>query len=86
MKCQFCGGRTRVVHTEQRRDGAHRWLRCHECDALQRTVETYLQVKVLPERDIKRLRTESAKGVSNFELMNRYSISYGYLQRILSWS
>ena len=84
MKCQHCGGRTRVVHTEQRPDGAHRWLRCLECDELQRTVEKYLQLKVLHERDIKRLRTEAANGISNLELMNRYAISYGYLQRILS--
>lgn len=84
MKCQHCGGRTRVVHTQQKPDGAHRWLRCLECDALQRTVERYLEIRLLPDCEIKQLRKEAANGISNLELMNRYAISYGYLQRILS--
>ena len=84
MKCRNCGGRTRVVHTEQRADGAHRWLRCHECELLQRTLETHFQVTVLDNCNIEKLRKEAANGISRLELMNRYAISYGYLQRILS--
>ena len=84
MKCQHCGGRTRVVHTQQKLDGAHRWLRCLQCEELQRTVERYLEIRVLADCEIKQLRTEAANGISNLELMNRYAISYGYLQRILS--
>lgn len=42
MRCRSCGGRTRVVHTQQKDDGAHRWLRCLECEALTRTLETYV--------------------------------------------
>jgi hypothetical protein len=43
MRCRSCGSRTRVVHTERRLDGNHRWLRCLSCDALTRTLETYFQ-------------------------------------------
>lgn len=84
MRCQHCGGRTRVVHTQQKADGAHRWLRCLQCEELQRTVERYLEIRVLADCEIKQLRKEAANGISNLELMNRYTISYGYLQRILS--
>lgn len=41
MKCRQCGARTRVVHTQQKPDGAHRWLRCTACGDLTRTRETY---------------------------------------------
>jgi hypothetical protein len=41
MRCRHCGGRTRVVVTEHRDDGTHRWLRCLECDASTRTLEIY---------------------------------------------
>ena len=39
MRCQHCTGKTRVVATEHREDGTHRWLRCHQCDALTRTID-----------------------------------------------
>lgn len=41
MRCRHCGGVTRVVVTEHRDDGTHRWLRCLECAASTRTLETY---------------------------------------------
>ena len=39
MNCHKCHARTRVVHREERSDGAHRWRRCVSCDSLQRTIE-----------------------------------------------
>jgi hypothetical protein len=41
MKCRYCQGVTRVVVTEHRDDGTHRWLRCQVCDQLTRTLEDY---------------------------------------------
>ena len=49
MHCQHCTGKTRVVVTEHRKDGTHRWLRCHQCDALSRTIERYLYPKRGPK-------------------------------------
>lgn len=42
MLCCTCGARTRVVHTQHKPEGTHRWLRCLECGGLSRTLETYL--------------------------------------------
>lgn len=42
MRCRTCGSCTRVVNTEHRPDGTHRWLRCTNCSSLTRTLETYL--------------------------------------------
>jgi hypothetical protein len=42
MRCSACGSRTRVIHTEHRETGTHRWLRCNSCNSLTRTLETYL--------------------------------------------
>lgn len=52
--CRFCGGQTRVVHTEQRPEGAHRWLRCLDCDQTTRTLEEYFPRKPGPKRGSKR--------------------------------
>jgi hypothetical protein len=41
MHCRHCGARTRVVATIHRDNGTHRWLRCLECDASTRTLETF---------------------------------------------
>lgn len=41
MRCRHCAGTTRVVVTEHRKDGTHRWLRCLNCGASTRTLETY---------------------------------------------
>lgn len=41
MNCRLCGSRTRVVATIPRHDGTHRWLRCMNCKASIRTLETY---------------------------------------------
>lgn len=49
MHCQHCNGKTRVVVTEHRKDGTHRWLRCSGCDALTRTIERYLFPKPGPK-------------------------------------
>jgi hypothetical protein len=52
--CRFCGGQTRVIHTEQRLEGAHRWLRCLDCDQSTRTLEEYFPRKPGPKRGSRR--------------------------------
>ncbi len=39
MRCQHCGKTTRVIHTEQREDGTHRWMRCLSCHRPTRSLE-----------------------------------------------
>lgn len=46
MRCCTCGARTRVVHTQRKSEGTHRWLRCLECGGLTRTLETYLDANI----------------------------------------
>lgn len=54
MRCNSCGGETRVVNTEHRPDGTHRWLRCQHCDAMTRTLEKYLHPKPGPKPGARR--------------------------------
>lgn len=49
MKCRYCSGTTRVVATEHRADGTHRWLRCLKCDGSTRTIERYVNPKPGPQ-------------------------------------
>ena len=48
MRCRHCNGKTYVVHSAQRGDERHRWLRCYRCCESTRTVETYLVPKPGP--------------------------------------
>jgi hypothetical protein len=45
MRCNSCGSLTRVINTEHRDDGTHRWIRCTSCRSLLRTLETYIGPK-----------------------------------------
>jgi hypothetical protein len=51
MDCPQCGGRNtlRVVVTEHRANGTHRWRRCISCDFPQRTLERPYSPKPGPE-------------------------------------
>jgi hypothetical protein len=51
MDCPKCNGRTtlRVVVTEHRADGTHRWRRCISCQFAQRTLECLFSPKPKPK-------------------------------------
>jgi hypothetical protein len=62
--CRFCGCQTRVVSTEQRAEGAHRWLRCLHCNQITRTLEEYFPRKPGAKRGSRRPGT-GPKGSQN---------------------
>jgi AraC-like DNA-binding protein len=52
--CRFCDGETRVVNTEQRTEGRHRWARCLDCGQITRTLEEYFPRKPGAKRGSRR--------------------------------
>lgn len=64
MRCRSCNGITRVVGTEHRDDGTHRWLRCLECGDLTRTIERYYKGKPGPKAGTPK-RGATPKGMRN---------------------
>lgn len=82
MHCCYCGSRTRVVVTEQRPDGAHRWLRCLSCDASMRTLESFYEpperansgTAVFTADDIRRLRARAAAGTTYAEIATEFGV------------
>lgn len=91
MHCRYCGSRTRVVVTEQRLDGAHRWLRCLECEASMRTLETFYEpperagsgAAVLTDDDVLRLRALADSGVPQWEIATEYGVHPLTVHRII---
>lgn len=64
MLCPLCTSRARVVVTEQRTDGAHRWLRCLSCNHPFRTLETYFHKRPGPRPGTPRT-APAARGSAN---------------------
>jgi hypothetical protein len=98
MHCRHCGARTRVVVTEHRADGTHRWLRCLVCERSLRTRETFFNpmkstyrasgsrngASVLTEADVVRLRNLAASGIPQKNLAKEYGIAVGTVSRIVT--
>jgi hypothetical protein len=88
MRCSQCPGKTRVVVTEQRKDGTHRWLRCLQCDALTRTIERYLYRKPGPRPGSPRIGPRAIGSRNGASVLTESDIvrlrdlaSLGYLQK-----
>ena len=91
MRCQHCTGKTRVVATEHREDGTHRWLRCHQCDALTRTIERFLNPKPGPKRGSQKSGPRALGSRNGASVLGEDDVirlrdlaSLGYLQKDLA--
>lgn len=91
MRCSQCPGKTRVVATEHREDGTHRWLRCLQCDALTRTVERFLNPKPGPKPGTPRSGPRALGSRNGASVLTESDVvrlrdlaSLGYLQKELA--
>lgn len=91
MRCRYCDSRTRVVVTEHRPDGSHRWLRCLKCGASMRTLETLYQPpervgrgpSFLTSEDVRRIRSRAAAGVPQQILAAEYDLHRNTISLII---
>lgn len=90
LNCPNCGGKSRVIHKQQKDDGAHRWLRCNDCNHGFRTLENYFTPSsihpnaVLTHDDVRRLREKAASGTLQIDLAEEYGISLRTVSRIVN--
>ena len=88
----------KVINTEHRADGTHRWYRCPDCSSRVRTLEkilttpptkTLLRGKsnpaaVLTDEKVHRLRQQQRKGADLAMLAAEYGISLSHVARIVN--
>jgi DNA-directed RNA polymerase subunit RPC12/RpoP len=92
----------KVISTEHRMDGTHRWYRCPDCSARVRTMERVMlnpperqqrgesnPSAVLTEDDVRRLRQRRRDGSTLVALAGEYGIARSTVASIVagkSWS
>ena len=88
----------KVINTEHRADGTHRWYRCPDCSSRIRTLEkivtapparTLLRGKsnpaaVLTDEKVHRLRQQRRNGADLAMLAAEYDISLSHVARIVN--
>ena len=102
MHCTNCPAiRMKVISTDHRMDGTHRWYRCPDCSHRVRTVERVMtdppplrrgadnHNAVLSDDDVRRMRRQRQDGLTLVALAGEYGIARSTVASIVagkSWS
>jgi transcriptional regulator NrdR family protein len=88
----------KVINTEHRADGTHRWYRCPDCSSRIRTLEKIVTTPptraplrgksnpaaVLTDEKVRRLRQQQRNGADLAMLAAEYGISLSHVARIVN--